>query len=52
MFKDECLMWKIIALAFCFKRKHTKSNLLHIYQYTETYVQIHMHIAMHTRVYT
>ena len=48
MFKDEHLMWKIIALVFCIKRQHTKSNLQHIYEYTDTYIKIHTYITMHS----
>ena len=52
MFKDEHLMWKIIALVFCIKRKHPKSKMVHIYEDTDIYIQIHMHVAVHTCVYT
>ena len=52
MFKDEHLMWKIIALVFCIKRKHPKSKMVHICEDTDIYIQIHMHIAVHTCVYT
>ena len=52
MFKDEHLMWKIKALVFFIKRQQTKSNLLHIYDYADIYIQINMYIAMHICIYT
>ena len=57
MFKDEYLMWKIIALVFSIKLHTTHEiQLVNIYVCVcvniETQTQIHMHNAMHTCVYT
>ena len=43
MFKDKHLMWKIIALVFCIKRKHSKSKMAHIYEYTDIYIYIYIY---------
>ena len=52
MFKDKHLMRNMIALVFCIKKQHIKFNVLQIYEYTCTYIQTHMHMAMHPCVYT
>ena len=38
MFKGEHLTWKIIALVFCIKIPHSKSNLLR--RYTHTHIKV------------
>ena len=51
-------MWKIIALVFCIEMKHTKSNMLHIYEYTGTLYKFvcallctHVNIHNHAHIY-
>ena len=58
MFKDEHLVWKIIALVFCIKRQCTKSNLVHIsiyrhiYIYTNSYAYRCAHVCIYIIAYT
>ena len=40
---NEHLIWKIIVLVFCIKRQNTKSISLRVYEYTDIYIQVHIH---------